>query len=76
MNVAHCCLNNNAWRDPNGFNCYYYELKGICTKTGYYHSVGYYAGFVYNFPELNCCYCGKDDIPFDQAPATTPGRCV
>ena len=65
MSLSKCCKNNLTWKDPDGFTCYYYELKRICSKnTGYYYTVQYYAGYSYNFPELNCCYCGKTDIQF------------
>ena len=51
------CIDTINWTDKHNYNCNYYLTKGICRNNDL---VGeHYAGALYNFPELNCCACGK-----------------
>ena len=57
-NKAYCTDTSN-WVDKHTFNCWFYERKGICSNGEIVSSAAYYGGNSYNFPELNCCECGK-----------------
>lgn len=62
--------------DNGGYNCAYYKSKGICTANDFHEILQYYGGKQYNFPELNCCECGKKDDKYYQAPSTAPNTCT
>ena len=49
------CFDTPLWDDTFGYNCEGYMTYGWC-KTGVINIRG---GSNYNFPESNCCVCGK-----------------
>ena len=53
------CYNIPNWQDKDGVDCLRYEKQGICQNNGYHYNAYYFSGKRYNFPELNCCACGK-----------------
>merc|ERR1719242_562731 len=55
------CLDNNDWTDPCKNDCDFYEAN-YCEDGGFRDDYKDYAGEAKNYPEKNCCACGK---PFD-----------
>ena len=55
------CTDTTSWY--NGFNrdCLYYAEK-ICQNGDARPGMDYSLGSKYNYPEKNCCVCGKDKI--------------
>ena len=72
------CYNTYRWRDKLGNNCRYYKDMGICSKytKSFTSYKPYISGNEFQFPELNCCNCGKSDVPFYQKPSKTPNSCT
>jgi len=61
------CKNTPGWKSRTGKSCKTYEEMGWC-KNG---SAGPFSGWFANFPEKNCCACGKKAEP--RACQDTPG---
>ena len=58
LNKCHiylACTDTPSWNDGFGDTCEDYRLRSYCQD----NSAGLLAGFAYNFPERNCCGCGK-----------------
>ena len=73
------CFDTPSWLDKDGADCKNYEKSGICQNGGYYYAAQYFAGKIYNFPELNCCQCGKKhyrNYMSPVAPSTVEGTCT
>ena len=70
------CSDTTYWKDKHGFNCWFYERKGICKNGRFTHLARYYGGFNYNFPELNCCECGKSSSSYYKAPTKVQNSCT
>ena len=53
---------DNGWRDQRGRTCGFYSSNGLCSNGAPsldpHHA--HWIGSEYNYPERNCCACGKD----------------
>ena len=68
---------DSDWQDPQQLSCGYYSSSGLCSDHKFTEMGGKYSGSAYNFPELNCCACGKGKADnFYQEPGTSPYTCV
>ena len=66
------CTDTMGWRDKDELGCYFYQIKKICISNGFGQSLRFYSGNTYNFPELNCCACGKkNQLIYNQYPEST-----
>lgn len=75
--VLHCtattCENTPGWTQMAGAhgnnNCAHYETAGHCSEGGRFAAFGF--GAYWNFPEKNCCACGKghQDLAFTECMA-------
>ena len=71
------CEDTPLWKDKSGNTCSYY-FNTICLNGLYNRAYQNYAGSRFNFPELNCCQCGKMKFSglSNINPATEPSLCT
>ena len=74
--LAQTCRDNKWWKDKHGYNCQFYAVRRICRNRDFNPIAQYYGGVTYNFPELNCCACGKSDGKFYLPPTTFQNKCT
>ena len=68
---------DSDWQDPQQLGCDYYSSSGLCQDYKFTDIGAKYSGSAYNFPELNCCACGKGRSEnYYKEPDTTPYTCV
>ena len=70
------CVDTEKWSDNKGKSCSTYA--GFCSSYQFKPGFETYAGAINNFPELNCCSCGKkklEDLP-EYLPSEIPNMCV
>ena len=61
------CDNTPDWKDRDGYSCYFYSRVGRqCTGHGFSSTAAHFGGKFFNFPELNCCACGKTEWEYSQ----------
>ena len=60
------CANTPDWKDRDGYGCFFYSRNGLCTGYGFSARAEYFGGVYFNFPEVNCCACGKTDWEYSQ----------
>ena len=58
FNTKIVCHNTLKWEAPNGDGCDDYEDSGLC-KDGEHKDQPEWFGSNQNWPEINCCACGK-----------------
>ena len=77
VTFSQACTDTFGWKDKNGNDCQYYQKKNICkdNRINRVASSVFIAGSEYNFPELNCCACGKTGTLFYQDQKKKPGTC-
>lgn len=63
--ITLACTDTASWNDGYGMSCNHYRTS--CTDYPTYYccdgKAGSLSGVFYNFPEKNCCGCGKGEIP-------------
>ena len=73
--ISSQCIDTPNWTDLHKYDCKYYLNKDICRNNDLLGE--HYAGASYNFPELNCCACGKPKTnSFYQEPARNANQCT
>ena len=70
------CTDTPNWKDNHEYGCQYYKKQKICKNGKISENGEFYAGERYNFPEMNCCECGKSDKKFFQKPSSQPKVCT
>ena len=73
---AQKCQDTEEWKDNSGRGCSSYA--GMCSQNQLRAGQEAQSGEKNNFPEINCCACGKDkygNLP-ESAPPEKPNMCV
>ena len=67
------CQEDMSWTDPEGLTCADYSMNGYCNGYGFNEGYGMYSGPARNYPEMNCCLCGKGNFPAPPSCWEDPG---
>jgi len=70
------CTDTPKWEDPKGNGCIVYKNWPSCHDGKPIEGNEKYMGKKYDFPEKNCCICGKPNTMIPKPPPKDPSPIV